>query len=280
MKLVRRKMERENRTGRQLAPERAEALIEAAAETEPSSEGDAAGVAAVRLAYAAEGEPTGSIPRTSGRSRPESALLADKLGERLAYERSGVRLYDGLIAKAAAGSWPGGPSVSDLEHIREEERAHALLVEQAIVATGGDPSALTPAANLHAVASKGLCSIIADPRTSLRESLEAILVAELVDNDAWRTLAELARAAGHADLADSFLEPVEQETEHLHKVRTWLDAALLGGALASGPRAPAAEPSRSTSRASVPARTRRASRPARKTKASPASKRSGRKASR
>lgn len=50
------------------------------------------------------------------------------------------------------------------------------------------------------------------------------LAAEPADDDAWRLLSDVARAAGQAELADSFAAPVEQETEHL-EVRTWLQAA-------------------------------------------------------
>jgi hypothetical protein len=45
-------------------------------------------------------------------------LLLDKLGERLAFERSGTRLYEALVSKHDAfGSFSGGPSREDLEHV-------------------------------------------------------------------------------------------------------------------------------------------------------------------
>ena len=46
----------------------------------------------------------------------------DKLGERLAFERAGTRLYEALVSKYDAyGSFTGGPSRDDLEHVMQEE---------------------------------------------------------------------------------------------------------------------------------------------------------------
>lgn len=84
--------------------------------------------------------------------------------------------------------------------------------------------------NLHAVASKGLCAVISDPRANLREAMEAILVAELVDNDCWENLVDLSRALGHEDLAVAFTEARTEQREHLRGVRLWLGASLSGEA--------------------------------------------------
>lgn len=261
---------RMNRAGRALAGDRAAALMEAAEETVPSSAGDASGLATVRELYAEQSEPMGSPPAlvSPGGKRSAQAqtvLLLDKLGERLAFERSGVRLYDGLVSKAAGGTWPGGPAMDDLEHIREEERGHARLVEELIVELGGDPSAVTPSANLHAVASKGLCSVIADPRTTLRECLEAILVAELVDNDAWPLLIELSRGAGQDGFAERMEQALQNEREHLEKVRTWLAEALVGAAIPPEKQAPPARPQRAAAKRATRRNTRNTRTTAKKT---------------
>jgi rubrerythrin len=227
-----------NRTGAALSPELTAELLEGARQTQPSAEGDGQEIARVRIEYAKEVEPTGSIPPPvtgagAGKSPVKAAngkktlVLADKLGERMAFERSGTRLYDAILSKHAAyGSWAGGPSREDLQEIRAEEHAHFTLLKQSIEQMGADPTAVTPSANLHAVASRGLCAVITDARTNLRESLEAILVAELVDNDGWENLIDLARALGHEDLAVAFTEALTQEREHLRRVRLWLGAAV------------------------------------------------------
>jgi hypothetical protein len=66
--------------------------------------------------------------------------------------------------------------------------------------------------------------VLSDPRTNLLQSLEAVLVAELSDNDCWVALEELARHAGQDDLARMCVEAIGHEREHLHDVRTWLAA--------------------------------------------------------
>jgi hypothetical protein len=231
-----------NRTGASLSPELTRELLEGAGETQPSSEGDGEELARVRIEYARQAEPVGTIPppaTVAGAVKSlakavtgkKALVFIDKLGERMAFERSGTRLYDALLSKLDAyGTWPGGPQRKDLVEIRAEEHAHFTLVKQSIEAVGGDPTAVTPSANLHAVASKGLCAVITDPRVNLREAMEAILVAELVDNDCWENLVDLSRALGHEDLAVAFTEALTEEREHLRRVRLWLGTSLSGEA--------------------------------------------------
>jgi rubrerythrin len=227
-----------NRTGSTLSPDLTAALLAGARQTEPSADGDGEEAARVRKSYAEQAEPIGTIPppatvagavKTLAKALTgkKALLLADKLGERLAFERSGTRLYDALVAKLDShGSWAGGPTRKDLLEIRAEEHAHFTLVKQSMEAMGADPTAVTPSADVHAVASKGLCAVLTDPRTSLRDGLEAILVAELEDNDCWENLIDLSRALGHEDLAESFTEALTHEREHLRRVRLWLGASL------------------------------------------------------
>jgi hypothetical protein len=224
----------ENRTGIATASARAEEMVAATREFPPSSPGDAQAIAGVRVAYAEDGETFGEAPPPASMiDKAQSAvaavaggqptLLLDKLGERLAFEHAGARLYEALLSKHQAyGSFTGGPSAEDLLHILEEEYEHADALDAAIVALGGDPTALTPSANLAVNISAGLPQVLADPRTNLLQSLEAILVAELSDNECWTALEELARRAGHEELASECHEALENEREHLTKVRGWI----------------------------------------------------------
>jgi hypothetical protein len=207
----------DNRTGILSSGPLGEQMLEATAEFPPSSPGDARAIAAVRIAYAKKGETFGEM---AGRS-----ILLDKLGERLAFEHAGARLYEALLSKHEAyGSFAGGPAAQDLLHILQEEYEHADLLQQAIKAQGGDPTVLTPSANLAANISVGLPQVLSDPRTNLLQSLEAIVVAELADNECWSALEVLARQAGHDDLADECQEAIAHEREHLHNVRRWIAA--------------------------------------------------------
>jgi hypothetical protein len=100
------------------------------------------------------------------------------------------------------------------------------LVQGLIVRLGGDPTVVTPSANLQAVASRGIGDVLMDPRTTLVECLDAILVAEMTDHESWEVLAKLA--ATLAPELEPELRQVEQtETEHLDKVRVWTAAGSL-----------------------------------------------------
>ncbi len=211
-----------NRTGISTSPELARDMQDGTREFPPTSRDGDERISKVRATYAKEGIAFGSIP---SEVKKELAPLIDKLGARLAFERTGTRLYEGLIDKLEAyGSFTGGPEKSDLERIRDQEREHFEMLTSAIAELGGDPTAVTPSADLQLTVGQGVPAVIADPRTSLLESLEAILVAELADNDSWQMLMELARKSGQQELASSCQRALLEEQEHLESVRTWLAA--------------------------------------------------------
>lgn len=155
----------------------------------------------------------------------QTTVLLDKIGERLAFERTGTRLYETLLEKLDGGaSFEGGPTRADLEHIRDEEAAHFHMLHERMLAFDGDPTAITPSANITAVTSMGVVAVVSDARTNLAESLEAILVAELADRDGWLRLIELAEQSGDDDFASDCRKAEQQEQEHLENVRSWLSA--------------------------------------------------------
>ena len=225
-----------NRTGIASAPQRTQEMLAGMEEFPPSSQGSAEDLAQVRIAYAQGAEPLGSVPlpadvkgnRTSAAKAAKGApplLLMDKLGERLAFERTGTRLYEALVSKHEAfGSFAGGPSRDDLEHIRHEEFQHFTLLQSVIEQLGGDPTAVTPSADLHATAAHGIHMVIVDPRTTLLQSLEAMLMAELADHACWEALVALAQEAGEDALVEPFEQAHTTEQEHLDKVQAWLAA--------------------------------------------------------
>ena len=225
-----------NLTGLVAAPQRSQEMLTGTEEFPPSSEGSAEDLALVRITYAKEVEPLGSMPPlVHGEGKGKSAakavkgeqllLFMDKLGERLAFERTGTRLYEALVSKHDAfGSFTGGPSREALEHIRQEEYQHFTLLQSVIEQLDGDPTAVTPSANLHATAAHGIQMVIVDPRTTLLQSLEAILIAELADNACWGALIELAQEAGKDTFVQQFQEALGNEQDHLDKLQAWLAA--------------------------------------------------------
>jgi rubrerythrin len=222
-----------NRTGLAAAPDR-RAMLDVPRELGPTSRGSADQIANVRNRYARESGPVGTMPREPHIPR-ELLLLVDLLGARLAFERGGVRLYDALIGKYDGyGGFQGGPDRRDLVHIRDEEHAHMRMLERMIGELGGDPTAVTPSANREAIASRGVGDILADPRTSLLDGLEVIVIAELTDHEQWVGLVEVARDMNREDLARPFIAAQSTEDEHLSKVRAWISSGRAAAREQSG----------------------------------------------
>lgn len=222
-----------NVTGISTNATHSKAMLKGMEKFPPTSTGTTEGAGKVRILYAKEGHLLGTIPKPAEATKKLKAvlgagpppLLMDKLGERLAFERMGTRLYEAVVSKYEAyGSFNGGPSRSDLIEILNEEHRHFMMLTKVMTELGGDPTAVTPSADMAAVASSGVAKVITDPRTSLLQSLEAILIAELTDRDGWYLLSSAARSAGLSDLAAQCEAAENTEEAHLTKVRSWVAA--------------------------------------------------------
>lgn len=225
-----------NKTGLHAAPVLAKEMVRSSHEEmeEPAPDGTPA--RELRLGYAQASPPLGTVPppmsvkgvatsAVEALRGNKATVLVDKLAERLAFERTGVRLYEALLLKwDAKRRSASGPTREQLAEIREDEMRHFALVYEALKRVGGDPTAQTPSADLEGVASLGLVQILADPRTSLREGLQAILHAEAADRDGWELLVSLAEGFGQDELAASFQEALRTEERHLIRVRGWVAA--------------------------------------------------------
>ncbi|HZP40246.1 MAG TPA: ferritin-like domain-containing protein [Candidatus Binatia bacterium] len=137
-----------------------------------------------------------------------------------------------LARPPALGERPEGPTRAKLETLLREEASHLAMLARAFARLGADPTAQTPAADVAAVESSGVLKVI-DPRTDLAQSLDALLVAELTDNDGWWLLIDLARTLGHDELANEFGRALAEEERHLAQVRGRVAATTLAEARAS-----------------------------------------------
>jgi rubrerythrin len=227
-----------NRTGIDMSPIDAKEMTALAKVTPPSSNGDEQAIAEMRSQYIREAEVIGSIPppgtlkgmastameKLTGKN-PEAFI--DKLGCRLAFERAGVRLYDALITKCLASSNGSIVPIERLHEFRNEELEHFKLVERALRSIGADPTAQTPSADVDGMASIGLVQVLTDPRTSVAHCLEAILIAELADNDAWQLLIALTEKMGMDDMVRDFQHALREEDEHLAHIRQWFKQMVM-----------------------------------------------------
>ena len=224
-----------NRTGMETAPELARELVEGAVAAGPDPSGSEETANTERAVYISEGFPVGSMPdlpfADEGKADDEAmgmAVFMDKLSERLAFERTGTRLYDAFINKCETlGETSDGPTLADLQEIRDEEHRHFMLLSEAVTSLGGDPTVQSPCADVQAVASLGIMQVLNDPRTTVSQCLNALLTAELTDNAGWELLIDLANELGHPDLSDQFTEALTNEQDHLLKVQTWLSERVM-----------------------------------------------------
>lgn len=255
-----------NRTGTATSPIDVKAMTEAADALSPVQPIDTTAMDAERLTYINDAEAVGSIPPPASMKGVLKAGMAkmkggapsifmDKLGERIAFERAGTRLYEALITKASAvqgmgqealppadqlppmddrgvppGSVAGEAPLETLHRIRNEELEHFQMLCAAMQKMGGDPTAQTPCADVIATASMGIVQVLTDPRTTLAQCLNAMLSAELTDNAGWELLVQLAEEAGETELAGRFLGALGQEQEHLAIVKGWVTQLVTEGA--------------------------------------------------
>jgi len=228
-----------NRTGIATSPVQAKAAREGAEEACGGAVApEAEALTEARAEEARNAPPVGTMsPPASLKGAAKAVVQAlkgasalafiDLLGERLAFERTGTRLYDALLVKLeGADPRPGGPTREDLESIREDEMRHFVLVREAIEALGGDPTMITPSANVCGVAAAGWVQALTDPRTTLTEALKVVLSAELADYDGWETLTDVAAGLGQDELAEQFREAATEEEAHVARVRTWITRAV------------------------------------------------------
>lgn len=226
-----------NMTGAQMSPEDTQKMVEYTERRPADVPGSAAELKRAREQMNREEGQIGSVPIPGSAkgmlkstfdkvlgNNPE--LLLDKLGERLAYERTGVRLYEAMIAKALACEGSGAELVPTLQQIRNDEQAHMILLINAIETLGADPTAMTPCADVVGVIGSGPLKVITDPRTNIAQALNAILTIELADNAAWELLIALAEQSGHAKIARSFDNALVEEERHVNTIRSLLSREL------------------------------------------------------
>lgn len=228
-----------NRTGAKASPIDSK-RTEAAATSAYTGGLDGHALEEERVRWSRSAQPIGTVPPPANvKGVLKTALEAleghkatvfiDKLAERLAYERTGCRLYDALLVKfEAANIHAGGPTRVEIEKIRDDERRHYAIVRNAIDKCGADPTAMTPAADVIAMAGLGWIQVLSDPRTTFSQCLTVMLSAEAGDCEGWTVLVTLAEELGFQDLAEQFNEALVLEEAHAATIRTWLSQSLLG----------------------------------------------------
>jgi rubrerythrin len=228
-----------NRTGIAMSPIDSQRTIQAAAEAGAVGP-DGHALELERVRWCAEAVPLGTVPppgtvkgvikavveKLEGHS---TAVFVDKLGERLAFERTGTRLYEALLAKFEAASvHEDGPTRDQLEKIHDDEIRHFAIVRDAMLQLGADPTAMTPSADVIGVAGTGWVQVLTDPRSTLSQCLVVMLSAEVADKEGWDLLVTLAESLGFEDIGTQFRLALIEEEQHAMQLRAWVSNAVLG----------------------------------------------------
>jgi len=232
-----------NRTGISTSPIDSAAMISGAERPEAEIPGTASSLMNARIAWSREAAPVGTMaPPASLKGIAKTVMeklkgneplvYLDKLGERLAFERSGTRLYEGLLAKFEASSTQHDPTINTqaILEIHDDELTHVAVLQQAIVDLGGDPTVMTPCADVTAVASMGLFQAMSAPQTTFTQALGIALIAELTDNAGWELLIDLATGLGQDEHVRQFRLAMVDEQRHLEMISRWHAVAVVGQA--------------------------------------------------
>ncbi|MBX3466270.1 MAG: ferritin-like domain-containing protein [Planctomycetes bacterium] len=154
-----------------------------------------------------------------GQTNPDKVI--DLLCERLAAERSAVKLYDAILRKVKASRHTQLKKFArELQEHRDQEEAHGEWCEEQIRALGGDPDEKTEKALLFETESQGLEQVIFSD-APLSQMFHALNMAELSDNAGWAQLIGLAEQAGDEDAKSELEERLQHEEDHLkltHKI--------------------------------------------------------------
>lgn len=143
----------------------------------------------------------------------------DYLNERLAFERSGVKLYDRIVSVIqASGDANIQGMLEEMREHRNEEKEHEEWLEEQIRALGGDAHGQTEHSELITRESKGIEEVIMSD-AELPHLFHALLAAELVDNAGWDLLVQLADEAGDHEAKRGFKRRLHEEEDHLIFVR-------------------------------------------------------------
>ena len=170
----------------------------------------------------------------------DPAFTADLLSACLVHERCGVHLYRSVAARTTIEALR-----ERYEHFGEETLEHVRLLEELIIATGGNPMYVSPSARATEKAGAGLVEATylldgsIDPTTAELAMLEAVVLAETKDHDNWELLAQLASAMNPGDVR-THLEAVSgevlaQEEEHVTWARDARAQMLFGLATGGAP---------------------------------------------
>ena len=168
--------------------------------------------------------PDGAVGDIKKVHQHNTELLLHKLGQRLAFERASVRLYEALIFKCLAmrNGRKTVVSVDQLRQFRDEEVEHSRLLKTAIETLGFDSDEWIPDADSNLQSSLQIPKVFTKKTTSVLQCLESVLIFATNDNAEWHTLHGLFTNMGLQDLANQFNQALEEDSRQLETISRWI----------------------------------------------------------
>jgi len=145
--------------------------------------------------------------------------VIDLLNERLAFERTGVRLYDRMLLRMRlTEDREIGRMIDRMQRYRDEEREHEEWLEGQIRDLHGDDHMPTEKSVLVLAETQGIERVVQrDPW--LQHDFHALLTAELADTAGWDLLVRVAEEFGDREARREFKQRHREELEHVLFVR-------------------------------------------------------------
>ena len=234
-----------NRTGIDTSPQQFQELLQGLEEFPSMTTGDEETLEVSRTSYIREADPIGTVPapgtikgvvkegmqQVMGRN---AEVLIDALGGRLAFERTGTRLYDAFLGKCEVRSEEA--AVLPIDRYGSFERGgrpHGNRMGRLTSVRSGPDMCDSPGRREWRSLRWGDAAVGRSTDVRTAQSLHAIHIAELVDNDGWQQLVKLALTLGQNAMAEQFRRAMAEEDQHLTVIRQLVEqltAAQAGAA--------------------------------------------------
>jgi len=168
--------------------------------------------------------PDGTVSDIKRVHQHNTELLLNKLGQRLAFERASVRLYEALIFKCLAiqKSKKNLIPINQLRQFRDEEVEHSQLLNKAIETLGFDVDECIPAPDSNLLSSLQIPKVFTKTNTSILQCLESVQIFATNDNAEWHALHGLFTNLGMKELADEFNQALEEDSVQLEVISRWI----------------------------------------------------------
>jgi len=168
--------------------------------------------------------PDGTVGVINEVHQHNTELLLRKLGQRLAFERASVRLYEALIFKCLALQKGQRKVVSldQLRQFRDEEVEHSLLLKKAIETLGFDADDWIPEMDSTLLSTLQIPKVFSKKNTTILQCLESVQIFATNDNAEWHTLHGLFTNMGLQDVSEEFNQALEEDSRQLETISRWI----------------------------------------------------------